>query len=136
MRVRLIRKLAECIDGVDLSRRRTGDILDLSPYEARLLISERWAVPVPGPAETRHATVAFTRAIAADSPARRTADQLRRVREQMESHQFERLEARRIEDRIREEIHDARARVIAADTDRDLLRDDDRRAGPPPAGNS
>ena len=130
MRVRLIRKYAECIDGVDLSRHRTGDILELPPYEANLLISERWAVAAAGPTETRHATVAFGRTIAGDSPARRTTDQLRRVREQMERHQFERLEARRIEDRLREELHDARARIIAGDADRGAPRDGDRRAGP------
>ena len=136
MRVRLIRKLAEYIDGVDLSRSRTGDILDLSPYEARLLIAERWAVRDTGPSETRHATVAFHRAIAADSPARRTTEQLRRVREQMERHQFERLEGRRVEDRIREEIHDAHARIIAADADHALLQEGDGRAGRPAGGNS
>ena len=114
MRVRLTRKLAECVDGVDLSRSREGDILDLSPREAGLLISEKWAVPYPGASESRRATVAFARESAADSAARRTTDQLRRVREQIEHHQVDRLEARRIEDRIRDELHDARARTIDA----------------------
>ncbi len=136
MRVRLIRKLAECIDGVDLSRTKTGDLLELSPYDAKLLISERWAEAVAGPAETRHATVTFGRAIAADSPARRTADQLRRVREQLELHQVERLEARRIEDRIREELHDAHARIITGDADRAAPPEGDRRAGTQTDANS
>jgi hypothetical protein len=117
MRVRLTRKLAECIDGVDLSRSRTGDILDLSPQQARLLISEQWAVPVAGPSETRHATVASARAVAADSATRRTTEQLHRVREQMERHRFEEQQSRRMEDRIRDELHDARARIIAAHPD-------------------
>jgi hypothetical protein len=43
MRVRLTRKLAERIDGVDLSGRRVGDVLDLDPVEARLLVAETWA---------------------------------------------------------------------------------------------
>lgn len=114
MRVRLTRKLAECIDGVDLSRSRTGDILELSPREARLLLSEQWAVAVNGSSETRRATVAVARAVAADSATRRTTEQLQRVREQMERHHFEEQEARRMEDRIRDELHDARARIIAA----------------------
>jgi hypothetical protein len=45
MRVRLIKKLAEKIDGVDLSGRSVGDLLNLKPQDARLLIAERWAVP-------------------------------------------------------------------------------------------
>jgi len=45
--VRLTRKLAEQIDGIDLSRSRVGDRLALSSDEARLLIAEGWAEPVP-----------------------------------------------------------------------------------------
>jgi hypothetical protein len=41
--VRLTRKLAECIDGVDLSDHRVGEIIDVSPAEARLLLAEQWA---------------------------------------------------------------------------------------------
>ena len=132
MRVRLTRKLAERIDGVDLSRSRTGDILDLSPQEAGLLVSEEWAVPVAAASETRHATVPVARAVAADSATRRTTEQLQRVREQMERHRFDEQEARRMEDRIRDELHDARARIIAAYPD-SPPPDGDRRA---PGGRS
>jgi hypothetical protein len=45
MRVRLTRKLAEAVDGVDLSAHGVGDVLDVSPVEAQLLIAENWAVP-------------------------------------------------------------------------------------------
>lgn len=45
MRVRLTRKLAESVDGVDLSAHRVGDIVDVSPTDARLLVLEKWAVP-------------------------------------------------------------------------------------------
>jgi len=45
MRIRLTRKFAERIDGVDLSRRRVGDVMDLPLHEARTLIAEGWAVP-------------------------------------------------------------------------------------------
>jgi hypothetical protein len=45
MRVRLIKKLADIIDGVDLRGRSVGDLLNLKPREAKLLIAEQWAVP-------------------------------------------------------------------------------------------
>jgi len=44
MRIRLTRKFAERIDGVDLSRRRVGAVIDLTAREARTLIAEGWAV--------------------------------------------------------------------------------------------
>jgi hypothetical protein len=44
MRIRLTRKFAELIDGIDLSRRRVGDVIDLPVQEARTLIAEGWAV--------------------------------------------------------------------------------------------
>lgn len=43
--VRLTRKFAEQIDGVDLSRNRVGDLLDLPVRDARMLILEGWAAP-------------------------------------------------------------------------------------------
>jgi hypothetical protein len=43
--VRLTRKLAERLDGVDLSSRSVGDVFEMAPREARLLIEEGWAVP-------------------------------------------------------------------------------------------
>ncbi len=46
VRVKLVRKLAEMIDGVDLSGRAVGDTLHLPSQEARLLMAEEWAVPV------------------------------------------------------------------------------------------
>jgi hypothetical protein len=44
MRVQLTRKLAERLDGVNVSDCRVGDELDLSPASARLLVAERWAI--------------------------------------------------------------------------------------------
>ena len=44
MRVLLIKKLAEVIDGVDLSSRRVGDVLDVPVVEAKLLLAEKWAI--------------------------------------------------------------------------------------------
>jgi hypothetical protein len=43
MKVRLTKKLAERIDGVDLSEYRVGEVLDLSARESRVLIAEEWA---------------------------------------------------------------------------------------------
>jgi hypothetical protein len=45
MRVRLIKKLAQIIDGVDLGASRPGDTLELPDPKAHLLIAEQWAVP-------------------------------------------------------------------------------------------
>ena len=45
MRVRLIRKFAEMIDGIDLRTHETGDTLDIPAPEARLLMAEGWALP-------------------------------------------------------------------------------------------
>jgi len=49
MKVVLMRKLADCIDGVDISRYERGDVMDVPPPEARLLMAEQWAI-----AERRH----------------------------------------------------------------------------------
>ena len=44
MIVVLIRKLADSIDGVDLSRCRVGDVLRVPLIAARLLLAEGWAI--------------------------------------------------------------------------------------------
>lgn len=46
MKIRLTRKFAEAIDGVNVSRSAVGDVLDLLSPDARLLIAEGWAVAV------------------------------------------------------------------------------------------
>jgi hypothetical protein len=43
MLVRVTRKLAEAIDGVDLSGVHVGDVINLPARKARLLIAEEWA---------------------------------------------------------------------------------------------
>jgi hypothetical protein len=45
MKVRLTRKYAERINGIDLEGRKPGDLLDLSPPDARMIVAENWAVP-------------------------------------------------------------------------------------------
>ena len=44
--MRITRKFAEFIDGVDLSARRVGDVIEVSARDAKLLLAERWAVNV------------------------------------------------------------------------------------------
>jgi hypothetical protein len=44
MKVVLLRKLAERMDGVDVTGREVGDVLDLPPHEAHALLAERWAI--------------------------------------------------------------------------------------------
>lgn len=43
VRIRLIRKLANVLDGVNLSNVSVGDCVDLPAKDARLLIAEGWA---------------------------------------------------------------------------------------------
>jgi hypothetical protein len=45
MKVRLTRKLAESIDGVDLSHKRVGKIINVERHNAQLLIAEGWGAP-------------------------------------------------------------------------------------------
>jgi hypothetical protein len=53
MKVRLTRKHAERIDGIDLHGREPGDLLDLSPEDARIIVAEEWAVPERRASQTR-----------------------------------------------------------------------------------
>ena len=81
MRVHLTRKLAESVDGVDLSTHREGDTFDLPTRQAELLIAEQWATPVVRrTAEARGASVSLPSAEAADmvNEAHPTRRQLRR----------------------------------------------------------
>lgn len=49
MRVRLVRKLANVLNGIDLSNVKIGDVLNLLPHHAAMLVAEGWAE------ETEHA---------------------------------------------------------------------------------
>ena len=62
MKVRLTRKFADQIDGIDLGGYAPGDLMELSPEQARLIVAEEWAIP-----ERREQRVA-------DSPHRRAGD--------------------------------------------------------------
>lgn len=45
MQIRLTRKFADAIDGIDLSLSSVGDLIDLPQRAADLLIAEGWALP-------------------------------------------------------------------------------------------
>jgi hypothetical protein len=50
VRVRLTRKLAGVVNGVDISLIHTGDIIELPPRSAAMLVAEGWAEPANDPA--------------------------------------------------------------------------------------
>ena len=56
MRVRLVRKLAELIDGVDLRGHEVDEVFDVSPKDARLLMAEEWAIAERRSADLPHKT--------------------------------------------------------------------------------
>ena len=64
--VRLIRKYAAHIDGVNLEEAAVGDRLDLSPRDANILIAEGWAIH----ADDERVERLLPRALAADTSGR------------------------------------------------------------------
>jgi hypothetical protein len=52
VRVRLTRKLAPIINGIDLSHTKLGEEIELAANEAALLIAEGWAAAVERVKET------------------------------------------------------------------------------------
>lgn len=65
MRVRLTTKLAEVVEGVDLSAHAEGDVIDLKDGDATLLIRGGWAERVFNEERVTHLP-AWRPAIAAD----------------------------------------------------------------------
>jgi len=113
MWVRLTRKLADFLYGVDVSERRVGDVFELPTVEAHLLVAEGWAEP--------HISSVSSGAVREDGSdrallrqAQAVRQRLREVREQMDRRRFAEQARRRVEDRIREELHDNRAVVVRA----------------------
>ena len=54
MRVRLVRKLADAIDGVDLRGHQIDEVFDVSTRDARLLMAEEWAIAERRSADLPH----------------------------------------------------------------------------------
>jgi hypothetical protein len=115
--VRLTKKLAAVLDGVDVSRRRVGEVFELPSCEADLLIAEGWA-EARFPAVAQRDDITDANAAAAGpgpAPTRRLdVQRLRQMRAQMERRHLVDQNHRRAEDRIREELRDARAKTIRA----------------------
>jgi hypothetical protein len=62
LKIRIVRKLADYLDGVDLRGLQPGDCVDMVPSQARLLLLEGWAELVdPIPIEVRHETPVLRR---------------------------------------------------------------------------
>jgi len=104
--VRLTRKLADCLDGIDVSCYRPGDVLDLPDADAELLIAEGWA---DRRREIRSSSVADPRALAADRSVQRTLERLQR---EIEMQACPPTEHRRAEDRIRDQFHDTKSTTL------------------------
>ena len=117
MQIQLVRKLANHLDGIDVSASRQGDVIDLPRRDAELLIAEQWAIAYLGPAttEVRDISTIPVMATAADRLGRRSLEQIRRFREEMDTKRCEEQERRRAEDRIREELHDEHAKTITGE---------------------
>jgi hypothetical protein len=114
MWIRLTRKLADYLDGIDLTDYREGDLVFLRPRETELLIAEGWAQPLRRRSdEIRALSTPLYRAVAADSATLRTVEQLHRARQRLDQERIEDDERRRAEDLIREDLHDSHARTIA-----------------------
>ena len=48
VRIRLTRKFANLLDGIDVSARRAGETIELPAKDAWLLLAEGWAEPAGG----------------------------------------------------------------------------------------
>jgi hypothetical protein len=55
VRTRLTKKIALCVNGVDLTHLHVGDIMDLDYDDARMMIDSGWAEIVPLDAPLTHA---------------------------------------------------------------------------------
>ena len=117
MWIRLTRKLADFLDGVDVSDRHAGDVFELPMHDAHLLIAEGWAersIPVPQPGDLEHRQSDTKDSFAADALQADALERLRQLREQPNRRHLVEVESRRVEDRIREELRDERATTISA----------------------
>jgi hypothetical protein len=47
MRLKLVRKLADAINGVDLTNVTAGDVLVVTPHQAAILVAAGWAEETP-----------------------------------------------------------------------------------------
>jgi hypothetical protein len=72
MLVRLTAKLAEVVNGIDISPYHEGDVVELPERDCRMLIAEHWAEAVPSRVRrTRAWRSTDAGAVAEDRPRRR-----------------------------------------------------------------
>ena len=113
MRIRLTRKLAQRLDGIDLSPYAVGDVFEAPRTEAELLIAEGWGVAADEWRSSPVRSTSFRELTVTTTLLKlRTVEQLRLIREALAVKQLEEGIRRRAEDRIRDELHDLRAKTI------------------------
>jgi hypothetical protein len=100
VQIRLIRKLAECLDGVDVSQYQAGDVLDLPSRDAEVLLAEGWA------SRSVEATDEL-------SPSTTAVEEFRSVPEEPKRRSQRRYQ-RRTEDHVREEFRESWATPVRA----------------------
>ena len=119
MQVRLLRKFAQFIDGVDLTHHAVGEVFEMQAPQANLLIAEGWAEVyagdrVAGSSRLLAGSRVIPKAEIADHPTRAvwTLDRIQQVQRRLAKRRLSQPEGRRVEDRIREELRDSRARTV------------------------
>ena len=117
-RVRLIRKIAESVNGIDLSPYHVGDVFDLHPLEADVLIIEGWAVteytdraPDRRSGKDRREPPETT-ATGAHRGTRQADARRRKDGVEVEERVHAENQRRRAANAIREELQDSRAKTI------------------------
>jgi hypothetical protein len=88
MRVRITQKLAERVDGIDLSHAAEGDVIELSPRDGAMLIAEHWAEPVPAGTPVAQIKRHAERAVAADRQRRKQGKDDRSGHPDWQEHRF------------------------------------------------
>src|SRR5438045_1095907 len=101
MWIRLTRKLADFLDGVDVSNRHAGDVFELPTCDAHLLIAEGWAEryrPVRQPRHLEDRQSDTKDSFAADALQADALERLSRLGEQPNRRHPVDVESRRVED--------------------------------------
>jgi hypothetical protein len=79
MKIRLTKRFARLLDGIDVSRAKAGEVLDLSERDAALLILEGWAAPVDADGELAHQPDAGLPEQKTENRGRQSRKQMRRT---------------------------------------------------------
>jgi hypothetical protein len=93
MRVRLVRKLADRVDGIDLTHCDVGEVIELPEPDGRLIIAERW-----GEFARRQADLVNGRDLGASADRRSSSDLYERLKQKHEEIDDRRQYQRRVSD--------------------------------------